>query len=60
MPPDVYHGTPRFGSLQRSIPDISKTVFTQQLREFKRDGLLQRPVFAEVPPRVEYGVLLNK
>jgi len=50
----IYRGAQRFGSLQRSIPSISKTMLTQQLRELERDGLLHRQVFAEVPARVEY------
>ena len=50
----IYNGVQRFGSLQRKMPTISKTMLTQQLRELERDGLLHRQVFAEVPPRVEY------
>ena len=50
----IYLGAQRFGSLQRCIPTISKTMLTQQLRELERDGLLHREVFAEVPSRVEY------
>jgi DNA-binding HxlR family transcriptional regulator len=50
----IYLGARRFGSLQRDIPSISKTMLTQQLRELERDGLLHRQVFAEVPSRVEY------
>ena len=50
----IYSGVQRFSGLQRSIPVISKTMLTQQLRELEHDGLLHRQVFAEVPPRVEY------
>jgi DNA-binding HxlR family transcriptional regulator len=44
----------RFSSLQKAIPQISKQMLINQLRELEEDGLLERKVFAEVPPRVEY------
>ncbi|NKI32635.1 winged helix-turn-helix transcriptional regulator [Croceivirga thetidis] len=46
----------RFSMLQRAIPDISKQMLVNQLRELEADGILDRTVFAEVPPRVEYGI----
>ena len=44
----------RFGQLQRMIPDCSKRMMTKQLRELEADGLVNREVFAEVPPKVIY------
>ncbi|SEJ65595.1 DNA-binding transcriptional regulator, HxlR family [Cyclobacterium xiamenense] len=44
----------RFGQLQRMMPGCSKRMMTTQLRELERDGLIDRKVFAEVPPKVIY------
>ncbi len=50
----IYHGKQRFTDFLRSIPAISKKVLTDNLRALEEDGLVERQVFAEVPPRVEY------
>lgn len=44
----------RFGALQRAVPDISKKVLTQTLRDLERDGIVLREVFPTTPPSVEY------
>ncbi|HRF36066.1 MAG TPA: helix-turn-helix domain-containing protein [Clostridia bacterium] len=49
-------GTQRFGDFIKSIPAISKKVLTDNLRALENDGLIEREVFAEVPPRVEYSL----
>lgn len=49
-------GTLRFSELQRHIPGISQRMLTLTLRQLERDGLVERTVFAEVPPRVEYAL----
>lgn len=55
---DLLGGTKRFGELRKSLSGISQRVLTENLRALENDGLLERKVFAEVPPRVEYS--LNK
>ncbi|RYB94270.1 transcriptional regulator [Nocardioides oleivorans] len=46
----------RFTELQQRIPGISQRMLTRTVRQLERDGLVERQVFAEVPPRVEYAL----
>ena len=50
----IYKGEQRFTDFTKTIPAISKKVLTDNLRALEKDGLIEREVFAEVPPRVEY------
>lgn len=52
----IYNGKQRFSDFLKSIPAISKKVLTDNLRALESDGLIERKVFAEVPPRVEYSL----
>jgi DNA-binding HxlR family transcriptional regulator len=44
----------RFSQLLRTVPDISKRMLTQTLRNLERDGMITRHVFPTKPPSVEY------
>lgn len=44
----------RFSELERAIPTVSQKMLIQQLRQLESDGVVQRIVYPEVPPKVEY------
>lgn len=46
----------RFSKLQKTIPQISKQMLVNQLRELEEDQILERIIYAEIPPRVEYKI----
>ncbi len=52
----LFAGTRRFGELRRLMPSATQRMLTTQLRELEKDGLIERTVFPEVPPKVEYAI----
>ena len=48
------NGTMRFSDIHKTIEDISQRMLTVTLRTLESDGLVERKIYAEVPPRVEY------
>ena len=49
-------GTRRFNEIKHLVNGVTHKMLAQQLRELEADGLIQRKVYAQVPPRVEYSL----
>lgn len=56
----LYHlgvsGVLRFSELGRAMPDVTDRMLTRQLRELEADRLIERTVYRQVPPKVEYSL----
>ncbi|MBO5455201.1 MAG: helix-turn-helix transcriptional regulator [Muribaculaceae bacterium] len=50
------NGSTRFNIISKAIPDISPKVLTETLKNLESDGLINRKLYPEVPPRVEYSL----
>lgn len=50
----INHDINRFSKLSMMLKDASRQMLTTQLRDLERDGILQRVIHPEIPPRVEY------
>lgn len=53
---NLLEGTLRFGELGRRLPLAGARTLTRQLRELEEDGVVERTVYAQVPPKVEYSL----
>lgn len=49
-------GTLRFNQVQRAAGEVTPRILINQLRELEEDGLVERKVYAQVPPKVEYSL----
>ncbi|GIN71837.1 transcriptional regulator [Bacillus sp. J14TS2] len=52
----LQEGTKRFSELKRSMPGITQKMLTKQLRELEEEDIVERVVYPQVPPKVEYSV----
>lgn len=52
----LQEGTKRFSELKRKMPGITQKMLTKQLRELEDEDIIQRVVYAQVPPKVEYSM----
>lgn len=50
------NGKKRFSELKVLIPDITDKMLSIQLKALEKEGIVQRKIYAEVPPRVEYSL----
>jgi DNA-binding HxlR family transcriptional regulator len=50
----IEQGCSRPGVMQRSVSGLSAKVLNERLRKLLRYGIIERQVYAEVPPHVEY------
>lgn len=50
----IHNDINRFGKMGMMLKDISKQMLTTQLRELEGDGIIERKIYPEIPPRVEY------
>jgi DNA-binding HxlR family transcriptional regulator len=51
---ELFQGSRRTHQLLQALPGISTKTLTVRLRELESHGLVQRDVYPEIPPRVEY------
>jgi DNA-binding HxlR family transcriptional regulator len=52
----IRDGPLRFNEIRSILPAITQGMLTRQLRELEADQVVNRTVYAEVPPRVEYSL----
>lgn len=50
----LMRGKKRTSELKKLMPTITQKMLTQQLRELEKDGVIDRIVYQQVPPKVEY------
>ena len=51
--------TMRFGELHRAMPGITQRMLTKQLRDLEDFRIVDRKVYPQVPPKVEYSLSVH-
>ncbi len=51
---DLHRGCTRFADLLRSLDGISPNLLSARLKTLEREGLVERRLYSEHPPRAEY------
>lgn len=55
----LYHlsiGTKRFNEIRKLMPNITQRMLTLQLRELEQNGIINRKIYQQIPPKVEYSL----
>lgn len=52
----ISKGINRFTRLMKEIDGINRQMLSKQLKELEKSGILERKLFPEIPPRVEYSL----
>jgi DNA-binding HxlR family transcriptional regulator len=50
------HGKLRYNELMSELKGISPSTLASMLKDLEKEDLVQREVFREIPPRVEYSL----
>lgn len=53
---DLFEGTKRFGELRKSLEGVSPKTLSERLQYLEKEGIIERRIYAEVPPKVEYSL----
>ncbi|MGM9905795.1 MAG: winged helix-turn-helix transcriptional regulator [Lactobacillus sp.] len=53
---ELLQGPKRYGELKKGVVGVSQKMLTQSLKEMQADQLVDRKVYPEVPPHVEYSL----
>ncbi len=53
---ELFQGTRRFGELRMVLEGVSPKTLTERLRFLEEQGVVERTVYPEIPPRVEYSL----
>ncbi len=53
---ELLEGTKRFKELEKSLEGISAKTLTEKLRKLEKEFIIERKIYAEIPPKVEYSL----